>query len=439
MPPSLADSLHRLYARTAHGIKLGLNAETALLDRMGNPHLRMAHVHVAGTNGKGSVCAMLESVLRAAGYRTGLYTSPHLVRFNERIRVAGDLISDEDLAELFNEVEKIDQDLAAQPEGRPATFFEFTTALAFEHFRRRKVDVAVLETGLGGRLDATNVALPLVSVITRIDIEHTQYLGKTLPEIAAEKAGIIKPGRAVICGGMPDEARDVVRRIAAERRSRLILVEDAASVGRLSQDLKGQKIKIETAAQSHGTITLPLLGKYQLENVALAIAAAEYLNDASAFAVSGKALKQGLASVRWPARCQVLSEKPLVILDVAHNPNGARALAVSLGEIARGREIGLIIGLLADKDCHGVMTAFAPFVKRCWAVQIRNERAMPMEQLLACIRSVGLEATGCALSQALAEAKEWGNGRKGAVCIAGSLFLAGEVLQAEGLGDRLYS
>lgn len=439
MPASLADSLQRLYARTAHGIKLGLDVETNLLHRMGNPHLRMPHVHVAGTNGKGSVCAMLEAVLRSAGYRTALYTSPHLVRFNERIRVSGRCISDEELAGLFNEVEQLDRELAAAPGGRQATFFEFATALAFEHFRRQKAELAVLETGLGGRLDATNVVMPLVSVITRIDIEHTQYLGKTLAEIAAEKAGIIKPGRTVICGSMPDEARDVIRRTAAERRATLILVEDAVSVRRVSQDLRGQKLKIETPAQSYGTVVLPLPGKYQLENVALAVAAAQYINDTSPFVVRDDALKNGLKSVRWPARCQVLSEDPLVILDVAHNPNGARALAESLRELAKGKELGLIVGLLSDKDCRGVMTPFASLAKKCWAVQIQNERAMPLDQLLACIRSVGLDAAGGPLSQALAEAREWARGRKGAVCIAGSLFLAGEVLQAEGLADELYS
>ncbi|MFH0954427.1 MAG: folylpolyglutamate synthase/dihydrofolate synthase family protein [Verrucomicrobiota bacterium] len=439
MPASLADSLQRLYARTAHGIKLGLEVETNLLQRMGNPHLRMPHVHVAGTNGKGSVCAMLESVLRSAGYRTGLYTSPHLVRFNERIRVAGQCISDEELGGLFDEVEQLDRELAAAPGGRQATFFEFTTALAFEHFRRQKAELAVLETGLGGRLDATNVVMPLVSVITRIDIEHTQYLGKTLTEIAAEKAGIIKPGRTVICGSMPDEARDVIKRTAADRRATLILVEDAVSVRRVSQDLHGQKVKIDTPAQSYGTVVLPLPGKYQMENVALAVAAAQYVNDASPFVVRDDAVKKGLKSVRWPARCQVLSEDPLVILDVAHNPNGARALAESLRELAKGKELGLIVGLLSDKDCRGFMTPFASLVKKCWAVQIQNERTMPMDQLLACTRSVGLEAAGSPLSQALAEAKEWGRGANRAVCIAGSLFLAGEVLQAEGLGDKLYS
>ena len=431
---SLSASLDRLYRRSAHNIKLGLELETELLERMGNPHLRMPHIHVAGTNGKGSVCAMIESVLRAAGYKTGLYTSPHLVRFNERIRVEGQCISDEELATLYLEIERQEKGVA-----RPPTFFEFTTAMAFEHFKRRQVEISVLETGLGGRLDATNVVMPLVSVITRIDIEHTQYLGKTIEEIAAEKSGIIKAGHAVICGTMPDEAREVVRRVAREREAKLILVEDAVSVRRTNQTLRGQKIKIETASTSYGSVLLPLIGHYQIENAALAIAALEYLNDSSPFVIDEIAMKKGLEGVRWPGRCQILSEDPLVILDVAHNPNGAEALAASLKEIAKGKEIGLVVGLLSDKDCRGVLKPFSGIVKKCWAVQIQNERGMPLADLLACIRNAGISAEGRPLAEALLEAKAWAKANNAAVCVAGSLYLAGDVLRVEGLGEKLYS
>ena len=430
---SLDAALESLYGRSAHNIKLGLELETELLERMGNPHMRMPHIHVAGTNGKGSVCAMIESVLRAAAYKTGLYTSPHLVRFNERIRVAGRCISDEELAALCVEIERQEKYLSRRP-----TFFEFTTAMAFEHFNRRQVEVSVLETGLGGRLDATNVVMPLVSVITRIDIEHTRYLGKTMEEIATEKSGIIKPGRAVLCGFMPDEARAVVGRITRERGSKLILVEDAVSIRRTGQTLCGQKIKIETASASYGSVLLPLLGKYQLENAALAVAALDFLNDSSPFVVDENAMKKGLEGVRWPGRCQILSEDPLIVLDVAHNPNGAKALVESLKELARGRKLGLVIGLLSDKDCRGVMKPFSTMVKKCWAVQIRNERGMPLADLLACIRNAGIPVEGRPLAEALSEAKAWAKANNAAVCIAGSLYLAGDVLKAEGLGMKLY-
>ena len=430
---SLDVALKNLYGRSAHNVKLGLELETELLERMGNPHLRMPHIHVAGTNGKGSVCAMIESVLRAATYKTGLYTSPHLVRFNERIRVAGQCISDEEIAALYVEIERQEKNLSRRP-----TFFEFTTAMAFEHFHRQQTEVSVLETGLGGRLDATNVVTPLVSVITRIDIEHTQYLGKTMEEIAMEKSGIIKPGRAVLCGFMPDEARAVVGRIAHERGSRLILVEDAVSIQRIGQSLSGQKIKIETASASYGLVLLPLLGKYQLENVALAIATLDFLNDSSSFVVDGNAVKKGLEGVCWPGRCQILSEDPLIVLDVAHNPNGAKALVESLKELARERKLGLVIGLLSDKDCRGVMKPFSMRVKKCWAVQIQNERGMPLADLLACIHNAGIPVEGRPLAEALSEAKAWAKTNNGAVCIAGSLYLAGDVLKAEGWGVKLY-
>lgn len=431
---SLSASLDRLYARSAHNIKLGLELEIELLERMGNPQLRMPHIHVAGTNGKGSVCAMIESVLRAAGYKTGLYTSPHLVRFNERIRVQGQCISDGDLAALYLEIERQEKSLS-----RPPTFFEFTTAMAFEHFKRQQVEISVLETGLGGRLDATNVVMPLVSVITRIDIEHTQYLGKTIEAIAAEKSGIIKPGHAVICGTMPDEAREVIFRVARERGAKLIRVEDAVSVRRTSQSVRGQKIKVETASTGYGSVLLPLIGHYQLENAALAVAALEYLNDSSPFVIDDKAMKKGLEGVRWPGRCQVLSENPLIVLDVAHNPNGAEALAASLKEIAKGKELGLVIGLLSDKDCRGVLKPFSGMVKKCWAIQIQNERGLPLADLLACIRNAGIPAEGRSLVAALLEAKAWAKAHNAAVCIAGSLYLAGDVLRVEGLGENLCS
>ncbi len=438
-PNALNELLNRLYARASHHvIKLGLETELALLSRLGNPHLRMPHVHVAGTNGKGSVCAMIEAALRAAGRRTGLYTSPHLVRFNERIRVAGRCIPDEELAKCFPEIDAADRKSAAAPGGRQSTFFEFTTALAFEHFRKHGVEISVLETGLGGRLDATNVVKPLVSVITRIDIEHTQYLGETIEEIAAEKGGIIKPGCAVVCGAMPDAARAVIRRIAGERGARLIPVEDAVLVRRVSQDLHGHKIRFETASGTQGTVTVPLLGKCQLENIALAIAAIEYLSESSPFVIEPDALKKGLGSLRWPARCQVLSAEPPVILDVAHNPNAAHALADTLKELLKKQPIGLIASLLSDKDCHGFMSALAPLVKRGWMVQIENERARPLDELLACARTAGLEATGHSLPEALKLARAWAAESGGAVCIAGSLFLAGDVLRLEGLGEKLY-
>lgn len=432
MPTSasqLQADLARLFRRTGVGIKFELAPVTALLHRLGDPQHTMAHVHVAGTNGKGSTCALIESVLRTAKHRTALYTSPHLVRFNERIRVAGEPIHDVVLADLFREIEKVDQRLVAETGGREMTFFEFTTALAFEYFRREGAHVCVLETGMGGRLDATNVVIPLVSIITRIDIEHTAFLGKTLPEIATEKAGIIKPGRPVLCGQMPDEARAVIRRIAQERGARCIAVEEAAQVQRVRQNWDGQKVKIETANASYPPINVPLLGAHQLENIALAVAALELISDVAPLPWDEKDLRTGFQTVEWPGRCQVLDHAPLTLLDVAHNPNGAVALAATLHELAGKTPVGLVCGLLGDKDADGFFRALAPQVKKIWAVPLPGERNMPQADLLAAIRRAGFQAEYLPLDKALAAARAWAAQEHGVLCIAGSLVLAGEVLR----------
>lgn len=429
----LETQLEALFKRTTHGIKFGLEIEQALLEQLGNPHRKIPCVHVAGTNGKGSVCAMIESVLRAAGCKTGLYTSPHLVRVNERIKISGISISDSELQEVLNRVVEADDALVKQQENRPSTFFELLTAMAFYYFARSGLDIAVLETGMGGRLDATNVVVPVVSVITRLDIEHTAYLGNTLAEIAAEKCGIIKPGRPVISIEQDEEALEVIQRIATERRSRLILADESVTVRRISQTWAGQKIKIQTANADYPQALLPLLGRYQLENAMLAVAALECVAEESGVPMDEKAVVAGLESVRWPGRCQLLSEKPVVLLDVAHNPNGARALAGCLKELKKKKDVGLVAGLLADKDCRGFIKALAPLVKKCWAVPIQNERSMNLQDLVACLRAGRVDVKGCPLAEALREAKSWALENDAMVCIAGSLFLAGEVLQIEGV------
>ena len=434
--PQLQADLARLFRRTGAGIKFDLGPVTALLHRLGDPQRAMAHIHVAGTNGKGSTCALIENVLRTAGHRTALYTSPHLVRFNERIRLGGAPIHDATLADLFREIEQADQRLAAETGGREMTFFEFTTALAFEYFRREGAHVCVLETGMGGRLDATNVVIPLVSIITRIDIEHTAFLGRTLPEIAAEKAGIIKPGRPVLCGQMPDEARAVIRRVAQERGARYVAVEEAAQVQRIRQSWDGQKVKIETANASYPPITVPLLGTHQLENIALAVAALELISDVAPLSWEEKDLRTGFQSVQWSARCQVLDRNPITLLDVAHNPNGAAALAATLHELAGKTPVGLVCGLLGDKDAGGFFQALAPHVKKIWAVPLPGERNMPQADLLAAIRATGLQADYLPLADALTAARAWAMQEHGVLCIAGSLVLAGEILRQRGLAGK---
>jgi dihydrofolate synthase/folylpolyglutamate synthase len=426
--PDIGEKLSRLFARSAAGIKFDLRVTECLLEGLGHPERELPFVHVAGTNGKGSVCAMLDAIYRAAGRRTGLYTSPHLVRFNERIQVSGVPIADDELAALFDLVEPLDQRASAQT-GRRATFFELTTAMAFEYFRRRRVELVVLETGMGGRLDATNVVDPLVSVITRIGLEHCQYLGDTIEKIAGEKAGIIKRGRPVVCAAGDPAADRVVQRVAAERNAPFIRAADAVKVQRLRQDVRGQRIKISTECGDYPPCRLPLLGRWQIENVAAAVAALEALGQRPEWAVDPEVVKSGLETVHWPARCQVMRADPLCVLDVAHNPCGARALAQALQELRKRCPWGLVFSLLADKDAQGFAQAFRGLVKRAWVVPLHASRAAPPETLAKAAQAMGWPTKIASLPAACADALAWARESSGAVCIAGSLYLAGELLE----------
>ena len=406
---------------------MGLDVERAMLTRLGNPETHFAVVHVAGTNGKGSVCALVDSMLRKAGFRTGLYTSPHLMRFHERIRVDGEPISDSELSALVGEVDKLCGDVERET-GQEPTFFECATAMAFEHFRRADVQIAVVETGLGGRLDATNVVLPLLSVITRIDLEHSQYLGPDIATIAAEKCGIIKPGRLVVCGAMHPEALEVVRRTARERGSRVIEADTTVSVTRVSSGLDGQKIRLETAEGSYGTVQMPLFGRHQVENLATAVAAIEELRSMLEVDIDRDAVRQGIECVAWRGRCQVIESDPPVILDGAHNPGAAQALSSALGEVVGTRPLGLVVGMCDDKDAARFFSGFHGHVRRLWVVPLQSERNMPEETLDAAIRPLRWDVRRTSLSEAWEESRAWARSEGGAVCITGSLYLVGEVL-----------
>ncbi|MFA5043369.1 MAG: folylpolyglutamate synthase/dihydrofolate synthase family protein [Kiritimatiellia bacterium] len=438
MTSTVTESLSRLYRLHAAGIKFGLETERALLERLGHPEQGLAIVHVAGTNGKGSVCSMLEAVLRRAGLKTGLYTSPHLIRFNERIRIDGRCISDEALAALIPQVDEQARAAATRPGGQEVTFFEFATALAFDYFKREHVDIVVLETGMGGRLDATNVITPLVSVITGVSLEHTDYLGKDLPSIAAEKGGIIKPGRPVVIGPMAEEALPIIQRLAQERRARLIQAGDVVAVKRKSQNLDGQQVGVESDNTSYGSLRCPLIGRHQLENMGIAVAALEVLRDECGLKVAPQAVKEGLETVRWPGRCQVLSKDPVTILDGAHNPEGAHILSQVLHELVKGRPVGLVAGMCADKDLVGFLRALAGRIKRVWAVPLKTERSLPPGTIAARAQVMGCPVTISSVPDALREASAWAAANCGAVCIAGSLYLAGEVLELSGKTESLF-
>lgn len=301
-------------------IKLGLERILTLCDVLGNPEKKFPSIIVAGTNGKGSTCAFLESILRRNGMKVGLYTSPHLIDVKERIQINRGLISEDDFTKTCKDLESV-----IKPNQRP-TYFEFLTGIAFKYFADQKIDIAVLEVGLGGRFDSTNVLTPVVSVITRIGMDHQKYLGDTIEKIAFEKAGIIKKGVPVVTIDQKQEAMDVIRRVADENESMLHVV-------------------------SPNEIRWPLglLGRHQLENAALAFRAAEIVNPAIAN------IKEALLDTKWPGRLEVVSKDPLVVLDGAHNPNGAESLAKFLKENYKDRRKIIMLGIMSDKDIDGII------------------------------------------------------------------------------------
>jgi dihydrofolate synthase/folylpolyglutamate synthase len=416
-------AFHQLYQRTAHGIKPGLDIISALLEDLGHPERTFPYVHVAGTNGKGSVCAMVESILRHAGYRTGLYTSPHLVDFNERFKLNGAPASTAELMPILERV--VDIESAT----RPATFFECTTAMAFEWFRRQGVEWGIMETGMGGRWDATNVHVPAVCAITQIGLDHMNYLGGTIEMIAAEKAGIIKSGVPVVIGDLDEEPREVILRQAAMLGAPVVDAMQSVRIERRSMSWAGQKIKIASAECDYRSIQLPLLGDHQIANCAIAVAVVETLAALGRIQLEPEQVEQGLARVQWPGRLQVLSREPVMVLDVAHNPSGARALMKALKRLAGDIPIGMVTGFLEDKDVEGCLRVFQSGATRFWAVSIEAERGLSADQLVGRARSLGVEMRAVSLSGALDEARAWALQEGGMVCIAGSLYLAGMVLR----------
>jgi dihydrofolate synthase/folylpolyglutamate synthase len=330
--------------------KFNLANITTLCERLGQPHRAFQSVHIAGTNGKGSTSAMLDSILRAAGLRTGLYTSPHLERINERVRLDGREISDADFADTFTRIHKmIEELLAAGKLAAHPTFFECVTALAFEFFARAGAEFAVCEVGMGGRLDATNILLPEVAVITQIDFDHENYLGHSIEEIAGEKAGIIKPGARVVSAAEHLIARVVVRRRVAEQSAFLVEIENEFRIENItSHDGCFAFTAISNTSGASIPLTVPLPGRFQVRNALTALAAARMLAERGA-PVDDDAIARGIASTVWPGRLERIATQPEIYLDGAHNPSGAREIAVFWDTNLAGRNIFLVYGALRDK------------------------------------------------------------------------------------------
>lgn len=398
-----------------------------LLGRLDNPHLKAKSVHIAGSKGKGSVATMMASVLTASGYTTGLFTSPHLHSFNERIRVDGELISEVELAGL---VERLKPEVEAV--NRKATYgqlttFELMTALAFTYFELKGVDFQVIEVGLGGRLDATNVIHSEVCIITSISFDHTEVLGNTLAEIAAEKAGIIKPNSTVVASPHIDEVDRVIEQTCLVCRAELIRVGSDVTWQSLGFDSSRQSLRVAGRLASY-QLSIPLLGQHQLENAATAVAALEVLVERG-FHISGDSITKGLAQVDWPGRLQVLNRRPLILVDGAHNPDSARKLKQSLEQYFDFDRAILIIGVSSDKDIAGIVTELASLFDKVIVTHSAHPRAMATAPIVAEFSGHGVEAQetddiATALSLALTLA-----GEKDLICVTGSLFVVAEAIE----------
>ena len=375
------DTLGWLFGLETMGIKLGLQNITELLHRMGDPQEQFRSVHVAGSNGKGSVSAMTESILRHQGYRAGLYTSPHLVDFRERIQINGVVIPEETLCRLVEELRGHVEDMNLVSKESHPTFFEVTTALAFSHFAESGVEVAAVEVGMGGRLDATNVISPDCTIITRISLEHTKYLGNNLVQIAGEKAGIIKSGVSVITAESSEsEAFSVIAEAAKEKGCPVRVVGQDIQWRLIGSSLQGTLMSIGDI----GEVRLPLLGSFQGANAAMAYGAARELNRRG-LEIEDDAIARGLSNVRWPGRLEIVGTMPHVVFDVSHTPDGAKAVAEDLDRLF-SQKVVLILGVLDDKDLDGIAGHFGRISKCAIATAPATPRAYPAERVAESLR-----------------------------------------------------
>ena len=436
MAMTYQQALAYLYSLTNYEVKstyayapqfFDLRRVQRLLDTLGNPDRRFLSIHIAGTKGKGSCSAMLASILRQAGYRTGLYTSPHLHSFRERIQVDGELIAEQELSDLTERIRPI---AAEDPE---LTTFEVATALAFEHFARRQVQVAVVEVGLGGRLDATNVLQPAVSVITTIGHDHMHILGHTLAQIAAEKAGIIKPSIPVVSAPQQRPAFEVIQRTARRQSAPLHNVSRLWTWRSTRHSLECQEFTAHRRLPRDGWILhglcLPLLGTHQLRNAAVVLETVSVLRGAG-LAVDDEAVRQGIISVRWPARFEVLGSQPYFVVDGAHNIDSARVLVRNWQTYFPGLRPWLVLGILSDKDIPAILHQLLPVCAGAFLASSRHPRAADPLELQRLASSYDVPTRVCdslaqATEQAIAAA-----GASGLVVAAGSFTTAGAAREA---------
>jgi dihydrofolate synthase/folylpolyglutamate synthase len=428
------DPLSYLFSLEQFGIKFGLDNIFAIVEGLGHPERAFQSIHIAGTNGKGSVTAMIDAALRAAGHRSARYTSPHLVDLRERFVIDGLLVDEETLcaavARVRDAVDTLRRAgvLQAQP-----TFFEVTTAVAFELFHRAGVETAVLEVGLGGRLDATNVVVPIVSAITSIALEHQRYLGSTLPQIALEKAGIVKSGVPVIVGEMDPSALEAIEAVARERGAPLVRAWDGVSVAptRPPDDAPSSVVALRTPARDYGEVTVGLRGAHQVGNAVVAVRVLEML-DEKGVSVPLEAVRAGLARPEWPGRLDLrrLADGRELLLDAAHNPAGAAALASYLDMWSSAR-LPLVFAAMRDKDADGMLRALLPAVGRVVFTTASNARSADPRLLAEQAQKIRPDMP-CTIvpSPGLAIADAWRSSPR--IVVAGSIFLLGDVCKEIG-------
>ncbi len=399
--------------------KPGLERISRLCEKLGDPQNDLKFIHVAGTNGKGSFCSMLDSVLRKAGYKTGLFTSPYIKVFNERMQFCGKNIEDDELAQITEYVKPFADAMEDKP-----TEFELITAIGFEFFKRKKCDIVILECGMGGRLDSTNIVpSSLLSVITGISLDHTAYLGNTPEAIAAEKAGIIKQNGRVLFGGNSLPVEAVIRAKAHEMNARYYFA-DKNSLKITSSDLSGTTFDYK----NYSSLSIPLLGMYQPRNAANVLCAVEILNSID-YGISEEAVREGLLAARWPARFEIISRDPLVIFDGAHNPEGIETAVESIKRYFGSRRVAVLTGVMRDKDYNYIAGKFSEIADRAFTLTPDNPRALPAEEYAEVLRGVGIEATPHAsVPDALADALDFARATGTPLVCLGSLYMYCEII-----------
>ncbi|OGW63851.1 MAG: hypothetical protein A2222_08090 [Nitrospirae bacterium RIFOXYA2_FULL_44_9] len=383
-----AGAIDYLYGLQKHGIKLGLDNTVKLLSLLGNPQEKFHSIHVAGTNGKGSTSAMIASILQAAGFRTGLFTSPHLVSFTERIRVNNEEITEWEVVELTEEIRSKIEGSELNP-----TFFEFVTAMGLLYFKTKNIDWAVVETGMGGRLDATNVLLPEAAVITSINYDHSEFLGNTISAIAEEKAGIIKDGVPVITSAQELSVMNVIERRAGEKNADLFIYGRDFSVAIKSEDTSGSVFNYN-GDSCFEDLVIALPGRHQVLNASLALKTIEIVSKKSshhASCITHHAIRNGLGNIKWQGRLEFISKEPLILIDGAHNPSAAKILADALREIffKKYRRIILIAGIMSDKNVRGIMAPLLPLAAEIILTAPAYERAASPQKLAECAAGMG--------------------------------------------------